>query len=221
MGADRSLTEDLDGVVSVVVDALRPAVDQDWSVPAGTLDWSCRDTAEHLGTVFVHYAAQLAVRARTRYVRWVSRSPEVAPPAGVLEFVEGAGRICALTVAGTAPTARAFHPYGISDPEGFAGGCCIEALVHGYDIATGLGVPFDPPRDLCVRILARMFPHHTATLADADTDPWTALRWATGRADLPGLPTVGTWKWRATPLDEPWTTPTPEPMPFVLLPAGD
>ncbi len=218
--------DDLDAVVTCVVEGLRPRVDLDWSVPAGTLEWSCRDTTEHVGQALLHWSAQLAVRARTRYVRWVSKSPDVAPPAGVLEFLEGAGRILALVVRATPPDARAFHPHGRPDPEGYAGMGCIEASMHGYDIATGLGLELEPPPDVCERVLARMFPHYAPQLGTVEIDPWTALRWSAGRADVPGLPPVVTvdvpgfpperrWGWRGDPLTEPWDpAPEFEPRPF-------
>ncbi|MGA8248243.1 MAG: hypothetical protein WB797_15165, partial [Nocardioides sp.] len=69
-----------------------------------------------------------------------------------------------------------------------------ETLVHGHDASLGLGVAWEPPADLCLRVLARLFP---VDLPDAD--PWTALLWATGRADLPGRPRLDDWRWYAEP----------------------
>jgi hypothetical protein len=85
----------------------------------------------------------------------------------------------------------------MADPAGFAGMGCVEALVHGHDIAQGLGLALDPPRQVCTRVLARMFPHTVAALADLD--PWTALLWATGRIALPGRPRVAHWRWHGAP----------------------
>lgn len=217
MGTRMPVTaDDIDAAVICVLDALRPAVDEDWDVPAGTLEWTCRDTAEHIGQAHMHWASQLAVQARTRYMRWVSRAQPLAPPAGVLDFVDAAGRILTIVVRASPPDLRAFHPHGIADPEGFAGMACVEALIHGHDIATGLGLSLDPPMDVCERVLARMFPHYVARLAGVDADPWLSLKWATGRTDVPSVPSVGKWKWRGTPLSEPWDPePQPDPMPFT------
>jgi hypothetical protein len=206
--------DDLDAVVSCMDDGLRAAVDRDWSVPAGTLVWTCRSTAEHIGQCLAHYASQMAIRARTRYVRWKALAMSEAPPDGVLDFATAAGRLLAMVVRASSPEVRTYHPFGRADPAGYAGGGCVEALVHTHDIATGLGVTFAPPPDVCERVVARMFPHHEARLAQADVDPWTALRWATGRVDVPGLPELGVWRWRATPLDEPWIIAPPEPRAF-------
>ncbi|WP_425750762.1 hypothetical protein [Micromonospora sp. DT47] len=86
----------------------------------------------------------------------------------------------------------------MADPEGFAGMGCVEALVHGHDITQGLGLALDPPRDVCARVLTRMFP-----AADpVDLDPWTALLWATGRVEPPGHPTIEQWRWHSAPPGE-------------------
>lgn len=34
----------------------------------------------------------------------------------------------------------------------------VEVLVHSEDVARHLGLSLDPPRDLCARVLARLFP---------------------------------------------------------------
>jgi hypothetical protein len=93
---------------------------------------------------------------------------------------------------------RAFHPAGIADPEGFAAMGCHEALLHGNDIAQGFGRSLDPPRDVCRRVLARIFPHAPADLAGSD--PWTALLWAGGRIELPSHPQLPSWRPHPAPL---------------------
>ena len=41
--------DDLDSVISCVMSGLLPITDRDWSVRAGTLEWDCWHTAEHIG----------------------------------------------------------------------------------------------------------------------------------------------------------------------------
>jgi len=143
-------------------------------------------------------------------VRWAARAQQPdAPPDGVLDFLEASGRILAAVVRASQDDVRVFHPYGIADPAGFAAGGCVEGLIHGYDIAAGLGVTVQPPQDLCERILARLFQHHAAEFVDVD--PWLALRWVTGRADLSSAARLEEWKWRATPLSEQWILTAPDP----------
>jgi hypothetical protein len=190
--------DDVDMVASEVVDALRPGVDQEWLVPAGKLTWTCWDTAEHIAGVGLVYAAQLAIRKQEhRYARLYPRLFPEPAPADVLESIEVAYRLLAMTVRGTPPDVRAYHPRGDADAEGFAALASMEALVHCYDITTGLGLPFEPSRDVCGRVLARSFP----TALDVHTDPLVALLWATGRVNLPDQEPVTEWQQRAAPLD--------------------
>jgi uncharacterized protein (TIGR03083 family) len=192
--------DDLEAAVSTTVTTLRPATGRDWSVPAGALEWDCWHTAEHIGDVFLSYAGQLVAQPTSRWVRFMVNADQDAAPAEVLEFAEAGGRILVATVRTCPPQVRAWHPTGMADPAGFAGMGCVEALVHGYDIAQGLGLALDPPRQVCTRVLARLFPQAVAELADLD--PWTALLWATGRIALPGRPRIAHWRWHGAPLNE-------------------
>jgi hypothetical protein len=191
--------DDLDTAISTVVSALRPAADQDWSAQAGTLEWDCWHTAEHIGDCLLSYAAQLVIQPAARYVRFLASADKDASPAEVLEFAEAGGRILAATVRAAPSRTRAYHPTGMADPEGFAAMGCTEALLHGLDIAEGLGLSLDPPPGLCRGVLARLFPQAAADLASAD--PWQALQWATGRIELPGQPQLQQWRWHGAPLD--------------------
>ncbi len=189
--------DDLDAALDCVATTLRPATGKDWTAFPGTGDWDCWHTAEHVGDCLLSYAAQLVARPTTRYVRFLAAADKDASAAEVLEFAVAGGRILAATVRTAAPQVRAYHPTGMADPEGFAGMGCVEVLVHGADVARGLGPLLDPPRDLCARVLARMFPE-----VSAEADPWQALLWATGRGDLPGHERRTEWRWRGAPLGE-------------------
>ena len=107
---------------------------------------------------------------------------------------EASGALLVAMVRTTPPQVRAYHSFGVSDPEGFAAMGVVETLVHTYDLAEGLGLAWVPPADLCSRALARLFPEAPGT-----TDPWLTLLWATGRAELPGYPRRATWRWSGTP----------------------
>ena len=189
--------DDVDLVASEVVDALRRGVDQDWLVPAGKLEWTCWDTSEHVASVGLVYAAQLAIRKQEhRYARLFPRLFAEPAPVEVLESIEAAFRLLAMTVRGTGPDVRAYHPRGVADAEGFAALACMEALVHCHDIVSGLGLPFEPSRAVCARVLARSFP----AAVEGGDDPWTALLWATGRVARPGHEPVSEWRQRSEPL---------------------
>jgi len=65
-------------------------------------------------------------------------------------------------------------------------------LVHTHDIATGLGLSYDPPsRALCTRIKDRLDPE-----LEPYEDPWTLLLWSTGRVGIPGRERVRRWHWQ-------------------------
>ncbi|MEU9827933.1 hypothetical protein [Micromonospora chersina] len=192
--------DDLDAAVSSVVARLRPAVGLDWSVRAGSLEWDCWHTAEHVGDCLMSFAGQLVAQPEKRFVRFMASADKDASPAEVLEFAEAGGRILAATVRTSGPEVRAYHPAGRADPEGSAAMGCVETLLHGDDIAQGLGLVIDPPRDVCARLLARLFPDAARDLADVD--PWAALRWSTGRIALPRRPQLKEWRWQAAPSGE-------------------
>lgn len=189
--------DDLDSALAALTRALQPTTDRDWSTRAGSLDWDCRHTAEHVGDVLLSYAAQVVARPATRYVRFLATADADATAAELLEFAVAGGGVLAATVRVAPEHVRAYHPTGMADPAGFAAMGCVEALVHGHDIAQGLGVELDAPRDVCARVLTRLFPDTPATLGDLD--PWTVLLWAAGRLDLPGHPRPEHWRWRGAP----------------------
>ncbi|MER7860193.1 hypothetical protein ABTX61_13890 [Amycolatopsis japonica] len=191
---------DLDAAIASVVGELSQASGRDWSTASGTGDLNAWRTAEHLGDCLISYAGLLIARPSTpRFVCFESVADKAATPSEMLEFVTVAGGILGATLRTVAPDVRAYHPSGCADLEGFAGMGCVEVLVHGEDMARGLDVTLDPPRDVCSRVLARMFPDVDVT----GVDPWTALLWATDRTELPGRPSRAGWQWRGTPLDDP------------------
>lgn len=191
--------DDLDAAVASVVSGLHQASSREWSSAPGTGELNAWRTAEHLGDCLISYAGLLIARPSTpRFVCFESVADKAATPSELLEFVTVGAGILGATLRTAAPDVRAYHPSGHADIEGFAGMGCVEVLVHGEDMARGLDVTLDPPRDVCSRVLARMFPDVDA----ADIDPWTALLWATDRADLPGRPSRAGWQWRGAPLGD-------------------
>src|ERR1700730_16623762 len=186
---------DVDAALACIMSGLLPLTDRDWSVRAGSLEWDCWHTAEHIGDCLLSYAWQLAVQPTTRYVRAVATAEKDASPAEVLEFAVTGGRVLA-SMGRTSPAhVRAFHPAGTTHPARFAALGCHDALLHGNDIAQGFGLSLNPPRDVCRRVLARLYPQAPAVFAD--TDPWTSLLWAGGRTAVPGPPPAA---WRAHPV---------------------
>ncbi|HEY1179151.1 MAG TPA: maleylpyruvate isomerase N-terminal domain-containing protein [Phytomonospora sp.] len=194
---------DLERVLPLAVTALsgRPAAD--WDRPAGPVEWTCRETAEHLADDLFGFAAQLSppvppldgyVPFRVEPLRdggpasaiWADAA---AGPDGLLQIVEATGGLLTAVLRTRGPEVRAFHWTGVTDPSGYEALALVETLVHVDDIATGLGVTWDPPADVCARVLARLFPDVEA----APEGPWATLLWACGRRELAGRPRRGEW----------------------------
>ncbi|MFE3432119.1 VOC family protein [Streptomyces sp. NPDC059171] len=203
--------DDVTTAVRLAVDVLAKAPAERWEDRAGSLEWTCWETAEHLGDDLFAYAVQLGLRTppldREVPYRWTPErsggpynavfADREAGPAGLLATVEASGALLASMARTTPPEVRSYHGYGISDPEGFAAMGVVETLVHAHDLAQGLGLAWAPPAALCDRALARLFPD-----APPGGDRWAVLLWATGRAGLPGHPRRTAWRWDGRPLED-------------------
>jgi hypothetical protein len=204
----RSIADDLDLAVRLAVMTLRGAPSDTWDAKAGSLVWTCWETVEHLSDDLFAYAAQLGPKTppmdgEVPFV-WESRRPggpanaihadRDAGPAGLLQVLEACGGMLSAMVRTVAPGVRAHHVFGAADAEGFAAMGVLETVVHTYDLADGLGLPWEPPADICARVLRRLFPD-----APQDTEPWPTLLWATGRGELPGRPRLTSWRWYGSP----------------------
>ncbi|WP_369235160.1 GNAT family N-acetyltransferase [Streptomyces sp. R21] len=188
MGGDQ-----VEEAVASCVTLLRTAVEQDWEgTKAGRLDWSCRETAEHICGDLIAYAGQLAGRATKAYMPFDIVMEDGTDNAGHLDVIETTGALLAAAVRTTPREVRAFHPYPFrsANREGFAAMGVTEILVHTHDIAEGLGLAYEPPAELCADVLARIFPH--VRPGDA---PWPTLLWATGRGELSDRAPLTEWRW--------------------------
>src|SRR5262249_8019414 len=97
--------DDVRAAAAVCRTALTPALDRDWATRAGSLDWSCRQTTDHIVDAVTLYGAHLAMRARERLPRLRSGNPE-STPADLLGAVEIAAAILAELVRAAPPEAR-------------------------------------------------------------------------------------------------------------------
>jgi hypothetical protein len=96
------------------------------------------------------------------------------------------GEVLVQVLAAAPDDATAFHHSGMRDKKTITAMGCLEVLVHTGDVADGLKVTFEPPRELCATVVASAF-----VGAPDDHDPWRILWWATGRGDLEGQPRLG------------------------------
>jgi hypothetical protein len=188
---------DLGVAAGLVRAALRPLLGADWSVRAADLDWTARQALEHIPDTLTWYAAQLATRARGDLPGPRHGDPSLSI-ADLLTVTVATANVLAAVATAAPPTARAFHFAGAADPEGWVAMGCDELLIHADDIARGLGGSFEPPAELCERVLRRLFPW-----APTGVDPWQGLRWANGRVALDGHERLdASWLWHSAPLAE-------------------
>ncbi|SFB41402.1 hypothetical protein SAMN05216266_110170 [Amycolatopsis marina] len=200
--------DDVDRAVQLAVEVLRTVPGTAWDTKAGSLEWDCWETVEHLSDDLFAYAAQLGPRTPPvhAYVPFLVESRRPGGPAnaihadraagatGLLQVLEASGAMLVAMVRTAPADVRGYHGFGVADPEGFAAMGVVETLVHTHDLAEGLGLTWNPPAELCARALTRLFPHAPAT-----TEPWRTLLWATGRAKLPGHERRTSWRWYAEP----------------------
>ncbi|MFJ4675849.1 hypothetical protein [Kitasatospora sp. NPDC088783] len=212
VGVGPVTAEDLAEGVRLVVALLSgpDAAAADWDRPAGTLEWSCWETAEHLADDLFAYAAQLGPQSPPAdgFVPFAYRqeapgkptsvvfAQRAAGPRGLVQVLEACGALLVAMVRTARPQDRAFHGFGTADAEGSAAMGLVELFVHAEDLALGLGLDWTAPAGISARVLARLFP-----AAPTGTDPWPTLLWATGRGDLPGRERPTGWRWYSAPRD--------------------
>jgi hypothetical protein len=186
--------QDVDAALAEMLRVLSPHTATDWSVSAGPLEWSCWQTAAHIGHDLLAYAGQLAAQPTDAYLPFDLNLRPTASPAQVLQAVAACGGLLSSALVTASPNLRAWH-WGPCDAEGFAAIGVAETLLHTHDITQGLSVDWRPPAPLSTAILNRLFP-------DAPPgDPTQVLLWCTGRAELDGFPRRTSWTRNAARLD--------------------
>ena len=169
--------------------ALTPASDRTWEVPAGDVVWTCRATAAHVADDLFSYASQVIAQPDSGYLPIEAVMEPRASNAEILRVVAMCGRLLSNAVDSASSDARAWHPYGTSDPAGFAAMGAVEVLVHTHDIAKGLQLDWRPPSTLCASVLQRLFP------AAPEGDASHVLLHLTGRQALAGKERLTGWSW--------------------------
>ncbi len=166
------------------------AADRDWSVRAGGLDWTCLAAADH--AVDCVYAPAFFLASRRVDTFPVAGSNlelgEHATPEHLVESLQIATRLLVSLVAATETDVRAVlfrrGPL-LGAPHDFLPRAALELILHSHDVCTGLGVAFDPPRDLCRRLCEHTRPWTMWTSEwnglPATGDPWVDLLRGSGR----------------------------------------
>ena len=124
--SDPVTADDVTTAVRLAARTLRAAESADWDAKAGSLEWSCWETVEHLADDLFAYAAQLGPEQppsdREVPFVWSARRPggppnvvfadRAAGPAGLVQVLEASGALLAAMVRTTAPDVRAHHVFG-------------------------------------------------------------------------------------------------------------
>jgi len=198
---------DLERCVDEAAAVLLSIAGQDWHVPAKGVRWSCWESIEHVADNFFSYALQLGPKPPPRdgYVKVVVRPQRKGGPAStvfaeasnnsdLIPVFSGCGALLVAMIRQAPADIRAYHPYGLSDPAGFAAMGIVETVVHLHDVTQALDLDWFPPEYLCRRVLFRLFPE-----LDEKNDPWQTLLWATGRESVSGHTRRKKWRWDARP----------------------
>jgi hypothetical protein len=160
----------------VCVAVLRSALDRDWSATAGSLVWSASLTAAHLTDVLYSYAFQAAAHGTRGTLPFEElRAGPAADAEGLVDGIHATGVMLTSVLRGM--PAEATSPWfdrAVGASEWAAMGA-REALLHSYDIASGLGVELSPPRGVVEKLLA------DEERAEPADDPWAALVRSSGR----------------------------------------
>jgi hypothetical protein len=160
---------------------------RDWSVPAGPLTWSCHTTADHLVDCVFSYALFLASGKRDGYPNF--GEVHALPGSGPGDLVDGLRAVLTMlcAVIETAPPDAAAVIWrrpaaALGRPADFAARGGLELVLHGHDICTGLGLPYEPPADTSRRLWAHTadWPGHAAAVAPTG-DVWGDLLARSGR----------------------------------------
>ena len=175
----------------------------DDAVPVPALETDAGGVVAHVTSCLTWYAHDLVAGPFATGGFELTRRPG-ADWQELRRQLAASGEVLARVVDGASPADRGAHSWGQADAEGFAAMGCAELLLHAGDVDDALGgTGWTPPTVVVAAVRDRLFPW-----APTDADPWPALRWATGRGELPGRDRVTTWRWHCAPLDE-WDGTSP------------
>jgi hypothetical protein len=162
---------------------LLAAADEDWSKPAGTLEWSCWQTVDHTIDCVFSYALQVAARAQSGFLPFAElHANSDASNRELIEGLGAVGQIFADVVSSAPPDMVASDGVLSLDLGDWCARAAYEVGLHTHDVACGLGVEWQVPSGLCRAIVNSpslwMFDSSSLT---ATSDPWIALLEGSGR----------------------------------------
>ncbi len=164
--------------------ALGQLVDADWTERAGTLDWTCWETVDHMIDCVFSYAMQVGAGAEQGFLPFTELHAQPdATPADLVAGLRGVGAMFLGVVRGSRRDAKASDGVLALGLPQWSARAAYEICLHTFDVATGLGVAFEPPGELAKSILGSeglwMLDRNRAGTA---VDPWAGLLLGSGRS---------------------------------------
>jgi hypothetical protein len=177
-----------------VATAWTSAAGLDWSVGAGTVEWSCAKTADHAVDCVYAPAFFLASRKLDGYPDAggdLTMGEARATPERLVESLRIATRIVAGVVNDAGDDVRAVifrRPEVVTaGRDDFPPRAAMELILHAHDVCAGLGVAFEPSAELAFRLREHTRPWPMWSIEggwslDRTEDPWGDLLSGAGRA---------------------------------------
>ena len=145
------------------LDMLTPLVSAAWRTERqrlgrarGNAEWSCLDTANHTLDAVLAVAFFLAFRKQDGYPEWEWGVPRTESVAVLPDALDAVGRMLSGVIVTAPPGTTAViwrRPTPTVKPAAdFAARGTLELVMHAHDVCAGLGVPFEPPVDVCLRL---------------------------------------------------------------------
>jgi uncharacterized protein (TIGR03083 family) len=147
---DGELVETLDASFS----ALEQVADQDWSEPAGSLEWTCWQTIDHTIDCVHSFALQIGAEADSGFLPFAPMHAEAtASPVDLLKGLRGVSALF-VAVARDSPQDRTatdgIMTLSLAD---WRSRTAYEVVLHTYDILIGLGGSFSLSDELAASII--------------------------------------------------------------------
>lgn len=162
------------------------------------MDWSSRQTVDHLCNTVAFYCNHAVLAARGHEPRIRSLGDTGLTDRELARSVTAWGALLDVVLRSSDQDFVAWHPMGLADAEGFLALACNELVVHTCDVARAHGVQLDLDQELCERLLWRLFPEVRPEAAEATPE---LLLWANGRLSTETREQRKEWRSHPAPLD--------------------
>jgi hypothetical protein len=173
-------------VGDLVLETLGQRATLDWSAPAGSLEWSCWQTVDHMIDCVFSYAFQLASGALGGFLPFHElHATSEADPSELVAGLKGINELFSCLLGSLPNDAEASDGAFVLGVDDWAARAAYEMLLHTHDVVLGLGGRFDPPSSTCAWVIGSpklwMLDRGRITTT---TSPWEALLVGSGRMPI-------------------------------------